>query len=420
MPFKKSEKLLRSNPTPIAAFPERKIRIMVWTLLFLSPIVGMAVDLVAPSLPAIASGLGVLPSVAKGVISIYLLGYALGNFITGFLTDALGRQKLLRIGLLGFVLASLAPVILPTIQVLLITRFLQGLTIGGVAVVARSIYSDILPPEKLIRLGPLLGTMWGLGPIIGPVIGGYLQFYFGWQAGFCFFTLISLLMLILVFIVIPETHRNQHPLHFKTMRNSLLEVVNHRLFLALILLMGLTYSLMIIFNTSGPFLIQTQFHYTPVYFGHLALCLGVVFLMATILCRSLLKRFKTEQLFLVMIHALLLFAIVLTILSYFFAQNMTLTAVGSAIMFFGSGFIFPMAMGKGMSLFRHIPGVASAVMYLVNVLLTSLAAFLVSFISMRNVIPLMWIYLILVGLCAAMYWCLIYKFRESTGSELGN
>ena len=97
----------------MTVFSGKKIQIMMWTLLLLSPIIGITVDLVAPSLPAIAAGLHVSPSLAKGVISIYLLGYALGNFFTGFLTDALGRQKLLRIGLLGFLLASLAPVVFP-------------------------------------------------------------------------------------------------------------------------------------------------------------------------------------------------------------------------------------------------------------------------------------------------------------------
>ena len=104
----------------MTAFSEKKIQILVSTLLLLSPIIDMAVDLVAPSLPAIAAGLHVSPSLAKGVISIYLLGYALGNFFTGFLTDSLGRQKLLRIGLLGFFLASLTPVVFPSMQSLLI------------------------------------------------------------------------------------------------------------------------------------------------------------------------------------------------------------------------------------------------------------------------------------------------------------
>ena len=373
----------------MTVFSGKKIQIMVWTLLLLSPIIGMAVDLVAPSLPAIAAGLHVSPSLAKGVISIYLLGYALGNFFTGFLTDALGRQKLLRIGLLGFLLASLAPVVFPSIQSLLIARFLQGMTIGGAAVVARAIYSDILPAEKLIRLGPLLGTMWGLGPVIGPVIGGYLQFYFGWQAGFFFFGLISLAMLIAIFIVIPETHFNRHPLHIKTMRKNLVETLSHKIFLALIILMGLTYSLIIVFNTAGPFFIQTQFHNSPVFFGHLALCLGLIFLLSTILCRFLLRQFKAEQLFLVTINVLFGIAFLLVIASYFFSKNIILVSLGSALMFFGTGFIFPVSMGKGMALFRHIAGTASAVMYFINVLLTSLASFLISFVNMQSAIPLM-------------------------------
>lgn len=66
------------------------------------PIIGMAVDLVSPSLPAISINLRISSTIAKDVISIYFLGYALGNFITGFLADAFGRKKLLRISLFTF------------------------------------------------------------------------------------------------------------------------------------------------------------------------------------------------------------------------------------------------------------------------------------------------------------------------------
>lgn len=395
---------MKSNALTLS---ERKVQLIVWTLLCCNPLVGMAVDLVAPSLPAIAVGLHVLPSVAKGVISIYLFGYALGNFFTGFLTDALGRQKLLRLGFFGFVLASLTPVLFPSIQVLLVARFFQGLMIGAGSVIIRAVLSDILPSERLIRLGPLLSTMWGIGPIIGPIIGGYLQAYFGWQAGFCFFAIISSILLIVIFIVVPETHFNLHPLHFKIMKKDVVEILSHRTFLALIIIMGLMYSLIIVFNTVGPFLIQTEFHQTPIFFGRLAFCLGVVFLLSTILCRVLLKKLKTEQLFLVVINALLGLSLVFVLVSYFFPQNIGLIGMGTAFMFFGSGFIFPMAMGKGMSLFRHIAGTANAMMYLVNVLLTSLVSFLMSFISMNTTIPLMWVYFVLVFICSIIYWWFI-------------
>ena len=175
-----------TNPKTLI-LSEKRIQLIVWTLLFLMPLVGMAVDLIAPSLPAIASGLQVSTKMTKNVISIYLLGYALGNFFTGILTDALGRQKLIRIGLLGFVVVSLIPVFFPNITLLLLTRFLQGITLGAVGVLIRAICADVLSEEKLVRLGTFFGTMWGLGTDYWSCNWWIFTSLF-WLAGrFCFF-----------------------------------------------------------------------------------------------------------------------------------------------------------------------------------------------------------------------------------------
>lgn len=387
----------------------KHILFIIWALLCFMPIVGMAVDLVSPSLPAIANNLQVSVSITKDIISIYLFGYALGNFITGFLTDALGRQKLIRIALLAFIIVSLIPVLFPNITILLLARFFQGITLGAVAVLARAIFSDILIPEKLIKLGPLIGSMWGLGPVVGPVIGGYLQFYFGWKAGFYFFALAALCGLIAIFLIVPETHYQPQPLNIKTIKNNLFEVLTNRLFMAIVILMGLVYSLIITFNTLGPFLIQTKLHYTPVFFGHLALWLGLIFLSATFICRYLLKKYKVEQLYFVVINFSFLIAVLAIIASYFFTKSIVLITIASALMYFTCGFIFPLSMGKGLALFRHIAGTASATMYLINILITSLTAFLVSFINLQNAIPLMWIYFLLTLMCVFVFWSMIRR-----------
>lgn len=336
--------------TSSLALPENKIQRIVWTLLFLFPIFGMAVDLVAPSLPAISSSLQVSASTAKNVISLYLLGYALGNFFTGFLADAWGRQKLLRIGLFGFIIASLIPVFFHGIALLFLSRVLQGITIGAVSVLARAMFSDVLPAEKLTSLGTLIGTMWGLGPIFGPVIGGYLQFYFDWQAGFLFFALITLIGLIATWIVVPETHFNLHPLNIKTIKENIREVICHRLFMALVILMGLAYSLIITFNTAGPFFIQTVLHHSPVFFGHMALYIGIVFLLSTFTCRYLLKKFKVENLLFYAILISFSIGLLSVALSFAFEKSTLFVVLFSALMFFSCGFIFPMSMGRGISL----------------------------------------------------------------------
>ena len=386
---------------------EKHRQFIVWSLLCLLPIVGMAVDLVAPSLPFIASGLAVSTKIAKSVISIYLFGYALGNFLIGILTDALGRQKLIRFVLLGFVVVSLLPIFFPHITILLIARFLQGVTLGGVGVLSRSIISDVLPPEKFIRIGTWLGTMWGLGPIIGPMVGGYLQFYFNWQAGFCFFALIGLIGFIAIWKIVPETHFNRHPLNIKTIQTNFMLVVQDRFFMAVVLLMGLLYSLVILFNTTGPFLIEHEFHYSSIFFGQLALYLGIVFLCATFICRSLLKKYGANQLFCIFINLVFIIAVLFVIISYFFPDSILLVSLSSAVMFFAKGFISPLCMTKGLALFRNIVGTASAIMYLIHILITSLITFLLSFFDIHNAIPMMWIYFVLTLTMLIIYWTMM-------------
>ncbi|TNF66745.1 MAG: MFS transporter [Gammaproteobacteria bacterium] len=382
-------------------------------LLLFMPVVGMAVDLVAPSLPAISQSLNLSDALVKGVISLYLLGYALGNFFIGFLTDAIGRQKLLRISMFAFAIFSLLPVLWPDVTVLLISRLAQGLAVGAVAVLIRAIFSDSLEPERLVKLGPVMGAMWGLGPVIGPVIGGYLQFYFNWQAGFVFFLLVAIMFFIAIFMTVPETIAKKQTLSLKQMKSSLKEVLGHDLFMALVISMGITYAMIITFQTLGPFLIQNVFGHSAAYFGKIALIMGAVFLPSTFLCRYLLKHFQVKILFLSTVHIIAIVLVTLLLINLFFPNSYAILLIASVLVFFVCGFIFPLSMGKGMSLFRHISGAAAAVMYLVNVLITSLVSFVESFINADVVIEVVVIYSALMLLLVITYWWKIHKNLEN-------
>ncbi len=300
--------------------------------------------------------------------------------------------------------ASLLPLLFPTIIAVLVSRFFEGITIGTIVVVARAVYSDILPPEKLVRMGTLIGSMFGIGTVIGPLIGGYLQFYGGWKACFLFFVAVGLVAFIAVLFVLPETHFRRHKLKLKTIRHHLAEVLQHQEFMALVFIMGGVYSLMIAFNTVGPFLIQTKLHHTPIFFGNTALCLGAAFLGATFFCRHYIKKYRVDQLLFFIIHFAFLIALLALMGSFFFDQSVTLLLGISVVMFFSTGFIFPMCMGKGMALFRHITGTATAMMYLINILMTSLTAFLLSFLTVQSTSAMIVIYLVLLAICVFIYW----------------
>ena len=267
-----------------------RTRVIILMILALYPLIGAGIDLITPSLPHMMTSLAVSAAVAKNFITLYLLGYALGNFVVGIVSDAWGRQKLLLLSLFGFAVFSFLPVLFPNATLVLWVRFLQGFMIAAFAVVARSICSDILSHEKLIQIGPKMALMWGLGPVLAPVLGGYLQQYIGWQACFNFFMIYSLVGFLGLVFILPETHTNRKPLSLRRVGCGLREVFACRQFVGLIMVMGVAYSLLIAFNVLAPFFIEHVLNLSAVTFGHLSLLFGVGFVIGTFICRQLVKR----------------------------------------------------------------------------------------------------------------------------------
>lgn len=385
----------------------KQVSRIVWVVLALYPMIGMGVDLIAPSLPAISFNLHVSHTIAKNLIAVYLLGFALGSFICGFLSDVFGRRKFLIGGLFVFMLVSLAPPLFPFPTILLLARFLQGLTIAGAVISVRSVLSDVLDQEQLMRVAPMISILWGIGPIVGPVIGGYLQHYFNWPACFYFFTIISFVELISMLMVVPETHSHYQSFDLKQIGRNLLTIVSHHQFLGVVILMGILYSLMIVFNTLGPFLIQKELGKTPIYFGHLALCLGTVFLLGSLACKYLLKYYRPEKIIFISLWIFLLIAVADLMLAYLHSQSMLLIVVSSLLMFLASGIIYPSAMSKSLVLFQHQAGTSGALTILIVQLTTSTSAFLMGFVDAKTAISLMVIYLIAIVLSMIIYQFLV-------------
>lgn len=395
--------------TPTPRCSERKTKFIIWMILLLFPLVGMSIDLIAPSLPAIAKDLHTSTSAAKNLISIYLISYAIGNLFIGFLSDVWGRQKFILGGLLIFAITSLLPVLYGDITVLYITRLFQGITLAAISVLGRAVFADILPTEKLTHYAPLMAMMWGIGPIIGPVIGGYLQFYFGWQACFIFYSAFGFLGFIALAVLLPETIPSKQTFDLFKIKDNFITLITHKIFLGLIIIMGAAYSLMIVFNTLAPFYIQTILGKSSIYFGHVALFMGLAYLIGTIICRRLLKSFAAESILISATIFVATITIIELVLSYIAHEEIYALIIPSFLIFIGSGILYPVGMGKNLGLFRHMAGSASSVMSFVNFFFTSLVAMIIGFINIESAIPIAWMYLVLLLICFICYFALIQK-----------
>ncbi|MYR63816.1 MFS transporter, partial [Streptomyces sp. SID625] len=88
----------------------------------------LSMDLSMPLLPRLARDLHTSDSLAQASMSVCMLGLAFGQLVAGPLSDRLGRRRPLLWGIALFAVFSLLCALAPTIEVLLVTRFLQGVT----------------------------------------------------------------------------------------------------------------------------------------------------------------------------------------------------------------------------------------------------------------------------------------------------
>ena len=152
-------------------------------LLILEALVAVEIMVVATILPAVQEELQGLQLYGWNYSALTLASFGAVP-IAGKLTDRLGPRKVLgaSIGfyMVGLVLAASAPSML----VLVIARFVQGIGGGGLYTVSLATVAKTYPERIRPRVMALLASMWILPGLLGPSVGAVLTATAGWRWAF--------------------------------------------------------------------------------------------------------------------------------------------------------------------------------------------------------------------------------------------
>ncbi len=278
--------------------------------LALLPLSGFATDIYVPSLPSMASDLHVGSLEVQFSITLFLISYGLSQLFVGSVLDSFGRYRIAQICLLLFSAASLAIAMIHTLPVIYAMRIVQGITIGTVIAGKRAFFVDCFSGDRLKHFLSLFSIIWSTGPIVAPFLGGWLQKAFGWEANFYLLVIVGLVFAVLEYFFSGETLPNPAAFQLRRVIGVYGKMLTYLPFILGIAMLGLAYSMVMVYNMTGPFIIEHHWQYGAVETGYCSLILGFAWMVGGFISKAMVNQpfFKRQWL---NVGFQLLFAVVL-------------------------------------------------------------------------------------------------------------
>lgn len=251
----------------------------VASLAALTGTTALSIDMSLPAQPTLEAAFHVAPATAQLTLGLFLAGFAAGQLVSGFLSDAFGRRRVLLAGLAVFTLGGVACVLAPSIEVLLAARVVQGLGSAASPVIARAMVRDTQPAAGAARMLSTIMAVLALAPMLAPTIGSVLLAHLAWQAIFGMLALIGLAWSAMAALTLPETlpPERRVPLSGRSLLASFARFFRAPGTRVPTLLVCLSFAGQFAFIASSPFVLIEGFGVSErafsVYFGLTALAL---------------------------------------------------------------------------------------------------------------------------------------------------
>lgn len=212
------------------------------------------IDTYLPSFPAMGRDLSATPAQLQQTLSVYFFTFAVVTLFHGTLSDSFGRRPVILASLVVYIAASIGCAAATDFGQLLLFRVLQGTSAGAGMVVGRAVIRDSFEGHAAQRLMSLVTMIFGLAPAIAPVVGGWLQAWFGWQAVFLFLAFYGLVLFMVSWARLPETHppSARQPFALAPLARTYLRLAGSRPLLLLCVGVGLNFAGFFIYIVSAP------------------------------------------------------------------------------------------------------------------------------------------------------------------------
>ncbi|RYZ55323.1 MAG: Bcr/CflA family multidrug efflux MFS transporter [Proteobacteria bacterium] len=272
-----------------------KFALLVGILGTLTAFGPLSIDMYLPAFPEIAKEFVAPIASIQLSLTSFFIGLATGQVLYGPLIDRFGRKPPVYLGLVIYVLASIACAFAPNTELLITARFAQALGACGGMVASRTIVRDLFNETESARVFSLLMLVMGVAPILAPLLGGYVTMAFGWRALFAILAILSLLCLLGVYLLLPETRGPNPENKLSSALKNYVEIAKSRRFMGFAIAGGLAQAGMFAYITGSPFVFIEIFKIPAEHYGWIFGSNAFGLIAASQINMRLLKKYHPEK-----------------------------------------------------------------------------------------------------------------------------
>lgn len=364
--------------------------IVILILGLLSAIGPFSIDMYLPGFPAIAKDLNASVDAVSYTLASFFVGVCIGQLVSGPLLDRFGRKRPLYVGMSLYSLASIGCAFSTSVEVLIVFRFFQALG-GCVTMVApRAIIRDLFPVEESAKIFSMMILILGVSPILAPTVGSFLIEDFGWQSVFLVLGAISLVVLLSVVFLMPESKQPDPTFSLKVsdILSSFKTVMKERQFYMYTLSGSIAAAGLFAYLAGSPFVLLKLHGVSEKGYGIIFAIIASGLITASQLNNLLLKKYSSVQIVKFTLILQTVFGLCLFIGTALHLMN--LYALVTLIFLFLScqGFNFPNSAALSMAPFEKEAGSASALMGAIQMGFGAAAAAIVGALNATTALPM--------------------------------
>ncbi|OGT57360.1 MAG: hypothetical protein A3F14_06300 [Gammaproteobacteria bacterium RIFCSPHIGHO2_12_FULL_43_28] len=377
----------------------------------------MSVNFMLPLLPSVAAEFHASPTLVKYSISIFLFGKAAGVLIYGPLSDRYGRRSFMLLGLFLYFIGNAFTFFTSSMTVLLLSRLIQGIGTSATVLMGRVMINDVYKNNKAAMVFSQMFLAASVLISCLPMMASWTASHFDWRFIFLIMAGYGLVMFVLCFLLLDETHHQRD-----TMNSSFSEIVlhyraivSHPLFLGYVLCSLFMVAGESAFNTASSFLLIKGFGVSIYYFGVLMTSLGLGHLVGTLLCGRLVKKYDLVNMMGIGVIILMLSACTMAILVNIGYASVLTIMLPMAIFYVGTGFIMTITAVGVVTPFPKLIATSSAASLLLYFGFSTISSTLMSHLPTTTARPVT-LLIAVFGLLAFLAWyVLIVPSRKNEG-----